>query len=505
VIGKFGPRGDQVSGLIYYLFGPGRNAEHTDPHLIAGWRHPAELEPPLRPGGRRDFRKLSGLLQQPHAALGERGFTQPVWHCSVRAAPGDRMLSDAEWAQVASDVMDRTGLSPRGREDDGVRWIAVRHAPDHIHIVAMLARQDGRRPRLWNDYYQVGEACRIAEQRFGLRSTAPRDRTAARRPTRAETEKALRNERREAPRIALLRAVSTAAAGASGEAEFFARLEQAGVLVRKRVSTRDAGRVTGYAVALADDVSRTGGPVWFGGGKLAADLTLPKLRQRWEPAPFADPSRAPSRSPGYMADWDDAACATAGATQYVRDAGAGIGVDDTASAVAGILRVAAAVLRSGPLLLAADTYDRAARSPHGMIPRRTRAGDDMRRVARLLASGAATGIGPEGRTVMLIARLAALLEAVAELREAQRRSAQAAAARRAAEQLHEAISAAPGLPGTRPAMSRTRAGRATLEFPFRPTAQGAATRNSASARRADACSQRPPRHPTLPRPRGPTR
>ena len=94
MIGKVGPRGSRVSGLIYYLFGPGRNEEHTDPHLVAGWRHPAELEPPLRDDGHRDFRHLTGLLQQPHAALGHRGIAKPVWHCSVRAAPGDRLLSD---------------------------------------------------------------------------------------------------------------------------------------------------------------------------------------------------------------------------------------------------------------------------------------------------------------------------------------------------------------------------------------------------------------------------
>ena len=199
MIGKVGPRGSRVSGLIYYLFGPGRNEEHTDPHLVAGWRHPAELEPPLRDDGHRDFRHLNGLLQQPQEALGDRGFAKPVWHCSVRAAPGDRMLSDDEWAQLACDIMHRTGLAPYGQDDDAVRWVAVRHAADHIHIVAMLARQDGTRPRLWNDYYQVGEACRAAEDRFGLRRTAPRDRTAARRPTRAESEKARRHGFPEPP------------------------------------------------------------------------------------------------------------------------------------------------------------------------------------------------------------------------------------------------------------------------------------------------------------------
>jgi hypothetical protein len=182
VIGKVSPHGTRVSGLIYYLFGPGQSAEHTDPHIVAGWGHPAELEPPLRDDGRRDFRHLNGLLQQPHTALGPRGSPRPVWHCSVRAAPDDRLLSDDEWAQVACDVMHHTGLAPYGQEDDTVRWIAVRHAPDHIHLVAMLARQDGTRPQTWNDYYRVGEACQAAEQRFGLRPTAPRNRTAARRP-----------------------------------------------------------------------------------------------------------------------------------------------------------------------------------------------------------------------------------------------------------------------------------------------------------------------------------
>ena len=199
MIGKVSARGSQVSGLLYYLFGPGRNEAHTDPHLIAGWRHPAEPEPTLREDGRRDFRHLSGLLQQPHDALGERGFDRPVWHCSVRAAPEDRMLSDDEWAQLAYEIMHRTGLAHYGQEDEAVRWIAVRHAADHIHLVAVLARQDGTRPRLWNDYYRIGEACRAAEHRLGLRRTAPRDRTAAHRPTRAESEKACRRGRGEPP------------------------------------------------------------------------------------------------------------------------------------------------------------------------------------------------------------------------------------------------------------------------------------------------------------------
>ena len=145
------------------------------------------------PDGTRDFRRLFGLLNQPHAAMGTWGFARPVWHCSMRAAPEDKTLSDEEWAQIACDVMHRTGLAPYGEEDDAVRWVAIRHGDDHIHIVAMLARQDGRRPSVRNDRYRVRDACLAAERRYGLRPTAPGDRTAARRPSRAEPEKAARH------------------------------------------------------------------------------------------------------------------------------------------------------------------------------------------------------------------------------------------------------------------------------------------------------------------------
>jgi len=143
-------------------------------------------------------------------------------------------------AQIAFDVMHRTGLAPYGQEDDTVRWVTIRHGDDHVHIVAMLARQDGRRPRVGNDRYRIREACLAAEQRYGRR-TAPGDRTAGRGPTRAESEKGARRGLAEAPRITLRRQVGAAAATAASEEELFARLRQSGVLVRTRSSTRDPG------------------------------------------------------------------------------------------------------------------------------------------------------------------------------------------------------------------------------------------------------------------------
>jgi hypothetical protein len=111
--------------------------------------------------------------------------------------------------------------------------------------VATLARQDRIRPKLWNDFYRAREACQEAERHFGLRATAPPDRTAARRPTRAESEQADRRRWSEPPRVRLRRKVCTAAAGARTEQQFFTRLAEAGVLVRYRHSTTDPSLITG--------------------------------------------------------------------------------------------------------------------------------------------------------------------------------------------------------------------------------------------------------------------
>ena len=493
-------RGQQPAGLLRYLYGPGRREEHQDPHLVAGWRDPAELEPVIRPGGRRDFRRITGLLIQPHAALGPRGLDRPVWHCVVRAAPGDRMLSDAEWRHLARDIMDRTGLAPYGQDDEAVRWIAVRHAPDHIHIVGTLARQDGARPQFWNDYYRVREACQAAEEQYGLRRTAPGDRTAGRRPTRAEHEKARRQGRTEAPRITLRRAVSTAAAGAGSEEEFFARLREAGVQVRTRYSTRNPGQLTGYAVALAGDTARAGGPVWFSGGKLAADLSLPKLRARWDGPSAPGQPRAQFTPEERNAIWEHAARTAREARDRIRQCAAidPAAAADAAWAASDTLHAAAAVLGSRVIRQAADSYTRAARVPYARIPRRTPAGTGLRQAARLLSRTTLTGQSSAVAQAQLVPQLAALVDAVTELRQVQQHAAQAAAARRAAEHLHAERRRLIG----RTDSCATRSARLAAEdFPVTPWA----------AMRANGVQQpawtgpRASRGPMPPRPRGPAR
>lgn len=278
-------KGNRVAGLVYYLYGPGKSNEHRDPHLVAGWRPPGEIEPGFRTNGTRDFRDLVNQLNAPLDALGINGGKNTVWQCALSAAGEDPLLSDEQWNRIATEFMDKMGFAT---QDDpaGVRWVAVRHGLskdgyDHIHIVATLARQDGGLPDVYNDYRRARKACQEIEKQFGLRATASADCTAAPRPSRAETEQARRSGLSEPPRIMLRRIVQDAAATAASEDDFLARIRDSGALVRTRNSTEQPGKTIGYAVALPAGQSKTGKEIWFGGGKLAPDLTLPKLRHRW--------------------------------------------------------------------------------------------------------------------------------------------------------------------------------------------------------------------------------
>jgi hypothetical protein len=87
---------------------------------------------------------------------------------------------------------------------------------------------------------------------------------------------------------------------------------------------------------------------------------------------------------------------------------------------------------------AADAYDRAARTPYGLIPRPTPAGRNLRTVARLLClTGAIRGEDATLAATVFIANLLALIETVAQLRDLQH-AVQSAAARTVAAHLQSA-------------------------------------------------------------------
>jgi hypothetical protein len=476
-------RGRSPYGLLRYLYGEGRRNEHADPHLVASWDgDPAALEPDVDDAcGTRAVGPLTRLLGQPVRGC-DRLPERWVYHLVLRNDPGDRRLTDDEWAQVCAAAMDRTGIAPKG-DAAGCRWVAMRHADDHIHLVATLAREDGRAPRLWNDYARLAEVGHQFERVFGLRSTAGRDdHTAASRPGVKEQQAAERMGRRVPPRVELRRKVRVAAAGTASLEEFTRRLAAQGVTVWPRMSELRPGEVTGYSVSLDGHRSASGQPVRFGGGKLAPDLSWPQLCARWGATVRGEGDGRSAGGHGVGVDprfpgdqvWRDA-------ESIVRTAATRLGLSspfddqlvatDAAWASSDLLAVVASVLErdgGGPLSSASELLDRAGRRPYGVTRERTQTGDALRAAARTLAVLSGAHRSDVARTTTIVLAFASLIQAVERLRSAQQRLHQAEAARDAAAKLQQG-------PAGRPQARMRRVGNPVIQAALalqRPTDGG---------------------------------
>ncbi|GGT47200.1 relaxase/mobilization nuclease domain-containing protein [Streptomyces purpureus] len=285
--------GKETAGLIRYLFDTKKAKDHTDPHLVASWDgfapDPGRSDDP---DATRKILVADLDLHVKQARRLGRAPEQHVWHCSLRAAPEDRILSDEEWADIARRVVAATGIAPDG-DPDGCRWVAVRHASDHIHIAATKVRADLRTARHWNDYHTADRELAAIEKEYGMLQVVRGDRTAAKRPTRAEQEKARRAGQDKPARERLRTTVRTAVAAASSMEEFVHLLSHIDdVLVE--VVYFPSGDVRGYKVAAEDTTTAGKEPVWFSGSELAPDLSFPKIRKRLEnidPQPAGQPGR----------------------------------------------------------------------------------------------------------------------------------------------------------------------------------------------------------------------
>jgi len=505
-------RGSRTRGLVEYLFGPGRAEEHTNQRIVGAWdkswvgiTHPDEVQRALLTAEVDSHLKLMPEAAKP---------AEHVYHVSISNHGEDRNLSDTEWETVAETVAAKLGFTAT-EDRAGARWFAVHHGAasgdrDHIHFVATLVREDGRGIYLNKDKLALREVAREMQARFGLevRTREPgagvrelsrpelaatlqageqrdqRDQQPVAPSSHSDVEQQQEPDRRgeggavvepvapvEVPRRRLERAVRAAASAASTEAQWLSRLGELGVEVAPRWA-RGGDRVVGYRVALPDTPTGQAGSkaVWFGGGKLAHDLTLPALRAGWTrdgdpvaawrrvsiPAPTPAPAPAPgpvvvgqghhhtaaptSTGPGpedLGTKFTAATTTLRGAVVTARQVGGdGASVARAARDTAGLL---AAFAEHAPpadqrrLVAASAHLARAGQVAHGQ-PRGARSplSTGFAQVAATVLTAASGGTAS---TAVLLAQVARLTRTVAELHAVQHRVAAARDTARAADLL----------------------------------------------------------------------
>lgn len=315
-----------------------------------------------------------------------------VWHCPVRLHPDDPVLADEQWQHVANRLMTATGL-----HQAGCRWIAVRHADDHIHLVATLSTSApanvctpaattcscGKRAGSWT-------RTRIGHYRCA-------DRTAAPAPTPPERGKAARLGRPRTTRQELRRLVGHCAAISHDGSQIIAELAREDL--EPRTVRDEAGRIRGYSVSWTGDRTTSGQRVRYSGSALAPDLIWPKLEARWATTPAPRPLQRNQHGRPIPAE---RRAALAQAVQLA-DRTTGLVRDGDDEDVNGIVHAAGDVLAvlsrgsdgysPGPLTDLAIRHDRGARTPHCVLPVDLGyVARDLRQAARRLgALGVLTG------------------------------------------------------------------------------------------------------------------
>lgn len=291
-----GTRGTSTGGLLRYLFGPGKANEHTHPHLVASW-DPEWLADGVfaeligQRGGLAKLGRDIDAAMTGHEVDVDGGH---VYHVALSVPPADSnaadgFFGDALWRELAEEAVAHMGFGPDSDGTGGCRWVAVRHGlstegNDHVHLVINLVRGDGRIADTYRDWPRWRTWCNAVEERLDITRTAPagEGRKATSRPELKRATTAGRTDRE-----LLTQAVSDAMAEAINEAQFVALLDQARiddakVLYAPHIS---GGQVTGYKVAL--DRGDGSGPLWLAGSSLRRDLSLPRLRARWDTPPGA--------------------------------------------------------------------------------------------------------------------------------------------------------------------------------------------------------------------------
>jgi hypothetical protein len=325
-------RGGKTHGVLLYLVGKGKREEHANPHLVTGSPEAIRMgEGKVLEGS--DAIALARFLDEPREQFGTQvtiaerdkngrltgARDAHVWHCSLSLHPQEPELEDERWAKICERFIEEMRFAGETATAQ-CRWVAIRHGrsaggSDHAHVVVTLVAEDGTKASVHNDRPRAQRACRALEQQFGLRRLEARTREAGSRGLKHGELAADRRrgrhvgERGEHPerssRQTLERIVRACATASRDESEFIQRLRDERLHFRPRYAEGGRNTVVGYSVRLPDADEGPRRSVWYGGGRLARDLTLPALRRSWRQdhearrravSEWSRPMQAPPRS-----------------------------------------------------------------------------------------------------------------------------------------------------------------------------------------------------------------
>ena len=273
------------------------------------------------------------------------------------------------------------------------------------------------------------------EHARGSRCDSAAAQNAAKRAGTSRTDRAVLEER--------LRAAATAAAS---EADFVRRARRLGVRLHPRFASGRIDIVVGYSAALRTENGQQ--TRWWGGGRIARDLTLTQLRTRWQDTPSsaleaveAWKGHYPKRAPYDGPLWQDRLRALEHFRTHLDRLSPTdhVGLANAAADIAGLLHAQAITARTTG---GRDMLERAAVQVGRCAQLKTRPADKRlvdvgARMASDLALSIAAATNPRMAAIALAHATVDLVHTIAELHEAAGQAATAAAIERDARAMYE--------------------------------------------------------------------
>jgi hypothetical protein len=255
-------KGQDFGKLFSYLYRESIVEQHSNPHVVGGnviGDDPQTLA--------EDFRAF---------AAASRRTQTPVFHVSLRLPAGEQ-LADDQWKQAALTFLKQMKFI--GEDSDGfnstdVPWVAIRHADDHIHVVACRVRFDASTVNVWHDYKRSHQAARAVEQQLGLSSPAPSADLLAT-VTKGERQSAAR--RQAVPERTLLQErITHSRDHCDGTRKGFeAKLTELGV--KFKANQASTGKMNGYSFSVQGWRDAAGEQVWLQSSKIHKQLRWSQL------------------------------------------------------------------------------------------------------------------------------------------------------------------------------------------------------------------------------------